>query len=313
MRHAAGKRIVVNGLRIAYQQLGFGPPLILIHGLATNRAFWYAPIARRLARRFQVTLYDLRGHGFSDMTTIGYRPVDMVDDLRALMDGLGIERAHVVGHSFGGAVALSFAAAHPERVTTLGIADSRVNTLQPIQSISRISEASLLESAIMHKAQINPHEEEHLGIRLLEEIGGMDPADLRTQAITKSTQRQFVPFSTLGRGERVLRQWRKLVATTSASADFRSKFHLTPSEITQVRPPALLIYGGLSRCLATGERLQELMPAARLVVVPDVGHFHPVLRPRIFLTSLLWFFRSQRLTDLMRSARVRHPARTVET
>lgn len=312
MRQHSVQQILANGVRIAYQQVGLGPPLILIHGLATNRAFWYAPIARRLAHRFQVTMYDLRGHGFSDMSEHGYRPVDMVDDLRGLMDGLGIERAHIVGHSYGGAVGLSFAAAHPERVVTLCVADSRVNTLQPVQSMSRVIEASPLERAVIERAQINPDEEEHLGIRLLEELGGMDLVPLQPPTAPANGVQAFVPFTGIGRGERVLRQWKKLIATTSASGDFRARFHLTAPEIARVERPALLVYGGVSRCLPSGERLRELLPASRLVVVPDVGHFHPVLRPRVFMTNLLRFYRAQRLTEMMRSARSRRASRTVE-
>ena len=312
MRHRSVQRVVTNGVGIAYQQLGLGPPLILIHGLATNRAFWYAPIARHLAHRFQVTMYDLRGHGFSDVTTSGYRPLDMVADLRGLMDGLGIERAHIVGHSYGGAVGLSFTAANPERVVSLCVADSRINSLQPVQNVSRVIDVTPLEKAVIERAGIHPEEEAHLGIRLLEELGGTDVVELAAPATGGRAAQPFVPFTGIGRGERVLAQWKKLIATTSASADFRAPFHLTAPDLARVERPTLLVYGGLSRCLQTGERLQQLLPASRLVVVPDVGHFHPVMRPRIFLNNLLRFFRAQRLTVLMRHARSRRAARTVE-
>jgi pimeloyl-ACP methyl ester carboxylesterase len=292
--------------------MGFGTPLILIHGLATNRAFWYAPIAMRLAHRFQVIMYDLRGHGFSDMSASGYRPLDMIADLKALMDNLDVDRAHIVGHSFGGAIALSFAAAHPQRTLTVCVADARINTLQPVQNASPVIDVSPVENAIMKRAQIDPDKEKHLGLRLLEEFDEIDLAELPKHSDPATDIQNYVPFTGLGSGQRVLQRWKKLLATTTASTDFRADFHLSAANISKMQRPALLSYGDTSRCLSSGERLQELLPSSRLVVVRDVGHFHPVLRPRVFMTSLLQFFRAQRRSHFVQSARARRASRTVE-
>src|SRR5262249_20812673 len=84
--------------------------------------------------RFRVTLYDLRGHGNSECPPRGYTTRDLAEDLTALMDARGIERAHLVGHSYGGAVSLHCAASHPERVRSLTMIDSRLHALQPFDS-----------------------------------------------------------------------------------------------------------------------------------------------------------------------------------
>ena len=312
MRKNRVQRIDANGVGIAYRCMGFGTPLILIHGLATNRAFWYAPIAMRLAHRFQVIMYDLRGHGFSDMSASGYRPLDMIADLKALMDNLDVDRAHIVGHSFGGAIALSFAAAHPQRTLTVCVADARINTLQPVQNASPVIDVSPVENAIMKRAQIDPDNEKHLGLRLLEEFDEIDLAELPKHSYSATDIQNYVPFTGLGSGQRVLQRWKKLLATTTASTDFRADFHLSAANISKMQRPALLSYGDTSRCLSSGERLQELLPSSRLVVVRDVGHFHPVLRPRVFMTSLLQFFRAQRRSHFVQSARARRASRTVE-
>ena len=312
MRNNRVQRIDANGVGIAYWRMGFGAPLILIHGLAANRAFWYAPIARRLAHRFQVIMYDLRGHGFSDMSPSGYRPLDMVADLKALMDNLDVDRAHIVGHSYGGAVALSFAAAHPQRTLTVCVADARINTLQPVQCASPGNNVSPVENAIIKRAQIDPDNEKHLGLRLLEEFDEIDLAELPNHSDPATNIQNYVPFTGLGSGRRVLRRWKKLLASTTASSDFRADFHLSAANISRMQRPALLSYGDASRCLSSGERLQELLPSSRLVVVRDVGHFHPVLRPRVFMTSLLRFFRAQRRSHFAQTARASRALRTVE-
>ena len=57
----------LSGARIFYQQIGQGPDLVFLHGLAANHAFWFTRIAFALKQRFRLTLYDLRGHGRSSM------------------------------------------------------------------------------------------------------------------------------------------------------------------------------------------------------------------------------------------------------
>ena len=100
--------VVVNGARLNYVQLecqdGQGhEDLVMVHGLATNMAFWYFQYATRLSqRRFRVTLFDLRGHGRSEMTAGGYRPDNLARDLQGLLDALGqehIERTHSLDHT----------------------------------------------------------------------------------------------------------------------------------------------------------------------------------------------------------------------
>src|SRR4051794_6099164 len=97
-------KVVARGLRTHYQQLGSGPDLVLLHGLGANLAFWYLGAGPLLASDHRVTAYDLRGHGLSGHSASGYTTGELLADLLALMDRLGIERAAVVGHSYGAAV-----------------------------------------------------------------------------------------------------------------------------------------------------------------------------------------------------------------
>jgi 3-oxoadipate enol-lactonase len=94
------------------------PPLVLSGSLGTTRAMW-EPAFDALASRFRVLRYDHRGHGESPAPPGPYRLADLGADLLALLDRLGVERAHVCGLSLGGLVGLWLAAAHPERVDRL--------------------------------------------------------------------------------------------------------------------------------------------------------------------------------------------------
>ncbi|MCU1496696.1 MAG: alpha/beta hydrolase [Acidimicrobiales bacterium] len=120
--------VSANGLRFHVQVLrGAGsdgrarPQVVMLHGLVIdNLSSWYYTLAHPLALVADVHLYDLRGHGRSQMPANGYSVADHVDDLVALLDGWGItEPVHLFGNSFGGVVALALAHRHPERVASL--------------------------------------------------------------------------------------------------------------------------------------------------------------------------------------------------
>ena len=115
--------VSVRGVRTHLRQLGSGPDVLMVHGLGSNLAFWYLTVAPLLARDARVTVYDLRGHGLSAATPQGYSSGELALDLLALSDSLGAVRPILVGHSFGGAVALHAAALEPLRVRGVVLAD----------------------------------------------------------------------------------------------------------------------------------------------------------------------------------------------
>ena len=99
---------------------GEGPPVFLIHGIGASRRAWDG-LVPHLAPRFRCIRYDLRGHGVSPRPPGPYDLDDLVADLEALRARLGIDRAHVVGHSLGGMIGPAYARAYPQRVISLGL------------------------------------------------------------------------------------------------------------------------------------------------------------------------------------------------
>ncbi len=111
---------VINGVNLAYEMAGeSGPPMVLVHGSWVNRGNW-AFVVPGLASKFRVITYDRRGHSQS-IAPRGGTLDDDVQDLAALLAHLGFAQAHVVANSLGGLIALRFAAAHPELVSSLNI------------------------------------------------------------------------------------------------------------------------------------------------------------------------------------------------
>src|SRR5262245_43592277 len=123
---ASTMKLAVPGGTLAYDETGRGPAVILIHGSFLDRGTWDLQVPA-LAPRYRVVRYDIRPFGES---TVPEKPYRTIDDLLALIDALKIDRAHLVGHSFGGGVALDFAIAHPDRVSSLVLVNSGVPGLQ---------------------------------------------------------------------------------------------------------------------------------------------------------------------------------------
>jgi pimeloyl-ACP methyl ester carboxylesterase len=119
--------VTVNHLRFNVQTLGdpSGTPVVMAHGMLTgNVASWYFGLAPVVARDHFVFLYDQRGHGRSERPASGYTLTQLADDMDRVTDGLG--PCTVVGHSYGGVVALRHAIDHPGRVTSLVLVESFV-------------------------------------------------------------------------------------------------------------------------------------------------------------------------------------------
>jgi 3-oxoadipate enol-lactonase len=102
-----------------YEEQGAGPAVLLLHGLGGTGAAVWKYQAEELARHFQVVVPDLRGAGESPKPPGPYSLQDFVDDLRRLIEGLGLAPAALVGHSFGGSIVLEYAAQHPDDVSAL--------------------------------------------------------------------------------------------------------------------------------------------------------------------------------------------------
>jgi pimeloyl-ACP methyl ester carboxylesterase len=109
----------INGISLYYEEHGAGEPLVLLHGGFGAGELW-APVLPALAAERRVITVDLAGHGHSpDPGDRPLRPELMADDIAALIEHLGLERADVMGYSLGGMVALRTAIQHPERVRDL--------------------------------------------------------------------------------------------------------------------------------------------------------------------------------------------------
>lgn len=233
--------VVANGVRLHVQRLGAGPStVIFLHGLVMdNLSSFYFTLANPVAQRAEALLFDLRGHGKSERPPTGYRLEDFLADLGGLVEALRIDGpVHLVGNSFGGLLALAFAAAQPERAASLVLLDG------------------------------------HLGVRGWGEAMART-LDLRGAERDRRIAESFKHW--LGRGSerkssRLARTAEALVEGTSLIADVRDSPDLSADELRRISCPVLALYGEQSDLQAQARLLPELLPRARLVVRPGCSH-----------------------------------------
>ena len=108
--------VIANGIRIHYWRTGAGgdrPPLVLAHGSSDDGLVW-VPLAKQLQDRYDIVMFDARGHGLSDPPTAADAPDVQVEDLAGLIRELGLQRPILMGHSMGSASVARFAANYPD-------------------------------------------------------------------------------------------------------------------------------------------------------------------------------------------------------
>jgi pimeloyl-ACP methyl ester carboxylesterase len=123
LNELALRHITIHGHRRAYRMAGSGPTLLLLHGLGCHSGTWL-PVMPKLAERFTVIAPDLLGHGDSDKPRGDYSLGAYANGMRDLLTLLEVDRVTVVGHSFGGGIAMQFAYQFPERTERVALIDS---------------------------------------------------------------------------------------------------------------------------------------------------------------------------------------------
>ncbi len=110
--------VTANGIRLFYRSDGDGEPVIFIQGLGVDHRGW-AMVSKAVSAHYRCVSFDNRDVGQSDITPGDYDVSDLARDTLGLMDALGIDRAHIVGASMGGAIAQTIALERPERLRKL--------------------------------------------------------------------------------------------------------------------------------------------------------------------------------------------------
>lgn len=294
--------VTQSGLRTNYQIVGPAltrevPPVALIHGLGANLAFWYLGAVRHLGRDRTFLLHDMRGHGASSMPRHGYKLEQLAEDFRQLLDELGIERAHVVGHSHGARVALVFALKYPHRVESLTLADTQLRALQKPMKLGEWPHWPEWKADLKKRGVSEfPPEDAEIDFRLLADLGPRSAGGAKRPAANSPArqrrrvgEKRRIDLGSRQMGTRGADQWQTLLETTDAKAELGDETAIDPNSLSDLTMPVLLMYGRLSHCLPTSEALERRLPDVRRMLVPGAGHFFPIVKPQFFARGLRMF------------------------
>lgn len=270
----------VNGVRLNFVQMDDGSgeqreDLVMVHGLATNLAFWYLHYVPEFATRFRVTLPDLRGHGRSEMPCNGYSPGNLARDLAGLLDHLQIDKARFIAHSFGGVVALKLACEQPQRVESLVLADCHVAAVRAMAPPQAWRHGLALQPVLDRHGLDLDTQHPYFGYHLITRM-----AQWQLQGVDVPQELAGLVSPLMGRGaRRTAQQWLALIKDTTAQAEMMGDDGLTLEQLRTLRCPILALYGDHSHARLTGEALLDVWPQAEFRGVRDAGHFFPVSRP----------------------------------
>lgn len=290
----------VNGVRINYLQVpcesgGACGDLVMVHGLATSLAFWYFSHAPAFSKRYRITLYDLRGHGRSGAPDSGYTAQNMAVDLRQLLDHLGIGRAHFIAHSFGGVVALHLACHHPDRFSSLIVADAHVSAVRRLKR----AKGEFVEKTqrILDRNNLSlDAADPYFGYRLLSAA-----ARLKVKNMDISRELEDLVSPLWGKnGTRTAHQWLHLVEATRAEEELMGDDGVSLSSLGDLHFPIQAMYGERSPAMSTGEQLLDLWPHADFRRIRGAGHFFPLTRPDEFMESCRNFWEGKLLHEAPR-------------
>ena len=269
----------IDGVRIHYQEAGDqnAPPMILIHGFISSTLVWsevFLPLARA---GFHVIAPDLPGYGYSEKPRDGeYTIKSQAQAVVGLMDRLGIEKATVVGASYGAAIAATIALDHPERVERLVLIGAVSNDEPKKKILLSIARLPLIGDIVtplfLGSRWILRKRMEHVYRRLRIPVDEQMIAARHHLLATANTHRAMI---------RSARRW-------SANRISRDA-HL-------IRQPTMLIWGEVDTHipLSEGLRLRDAMPNARLIVFRNCGHLPPAEYPQKFVDLLAEFCNAEK-------------------
>ena len=277
--HARDRVVLAGGVRTRVRDVGHGQTVLLIHGFADTLGTWWRTMPV-LARHYHCVAYDLHGCGASEKGRGAYEVADLGGQAVGVLDALGIDHAHVVGHSLGAKVALAAAVLAPERVRSL------VLEAAPAFAMDLPWELRLLTTPL---------------------LGELVAACATPWTMRMATHRAFLrmvhPESRTWPEERhrrlpvhdddpraMVSGWMHLARGIALHRE-----HPLEERYASIEVPALVIAGDCDPSVpaAQAERLARVLPHASLAAYAGVGHVPHAERDREFGADLLRFFAGQ--------------------
>lgn len=261
----------VDRVELAYETRGVGEPVVLVHGALIADAFWPLLEEPDLVDRYQVIAYRRRGYGGSPRPSGPVSLARQAADCHGLLRHLGIERAHVVGHSYGGAIALELAKQVPHVVRSL----------------------ALLEPSLMLGASGDDYRESlRRGMQRYREEGPAPVVADMLRVRWGEDPRQALQPVLPGAFEQAVRD---AATTFEAEGPPLLEWEMGEPQLRNVHQPTLVVLGERSKDLSprfveTFELLLSWLPHAEGYELPEAAHGLQLQNPRALAAALADFF-----------------------
>jgi CubicO group peptidase (beta-lactamase class C family)/alpha-beta hydrolase superfamily lysophospholipase len=262
---------------LAYEEAGQGEPVILLHAHGVDRRMWDDQFAL-LSKNYRVIRYDMRGYGESDNPT-EWAGFTHAEDLRALMDHLGIEKTNLVGLSLGALIAFDFLALHPDRVLSIVAAAGAIHDVERVETETpeerEARHARETAAKVAAQAEIRNHGLDWYRKEYLKGVDGAttDPATCRYHlwrmvddwGVWQKTHIEGYPLLDLSVASLLKREMPKI--------------------------PILLIVGAHDSVGSkqSSARLAAILPQAQTVFLENAGHFSNLEDPKVFDAAMTSF------------------------
>ena len=257
--------IEANGERISFVDAGEGPAVLFIHSLGTN-AWLYADQIAALKGRYRCIAPDCRAHGATSYNKPGFSVADLAADHKAVLDHLGVAKAHVVGLSMGGPVAFNFNTAYPGVALSMTIADSFARPGAPEAVQDRIYAT---QEAVAYLSMLE-FGNQYAGDRLMPSTP-IERLDELAAEIAKCPPKGYVDTC-------------RAIFTYDARDDLKN-----------VKVPTLVLIGEQDEAtpMPASEFIRDSIPGSVLKTIPNAGHLSTIDNPDAFTAALAAFLDAQ--------------------
>jgi aminoacrylate hydrolase len=262
-------KVSIGDADIHYDEAGQGPPLLLVTGLNGVGSFWVRQVPA-FSRDFRVVTHDHRGTGQSSHSRITYSVDQMADDTLRLMDRLGIERAHFVGHSTGGAIGQTIAQDHPDRLLGLVLSATWPGHDPYFRRLFEIRKQILLTSGV--EAYLKS------SILVLAPPAWISANDAAIATLQKQQAAEAAPVEVMA-------------SRIDAIVAFDRR-----DRLGAIRTPTLVIVASDDAVTPRfySDELAARIPGAKLVVLDGGGHYAPQLQVDAYNDAVGAFLRAHR-------------------
>lgn len=266
--------------RVFITRRGSGDPVVLLHGIAHSSDAW-ARVIPVLARTHEVVAIDLPGCGRSDKPDTDYSIGAQAAAVRYTLDALGLDLVTVVGHSFGGGIAMMLAYQYPERVGRLGLVSSAGfgRDLHPLFRAATIPYLPRYAMRVLFDSRVRRGR--NIAGQLLSRAAG-DPFFVRPSMYRAE-------FESLLEGLEDPSAQRAFTATLRSASHLGGQAISALDRIGSARFPVLIVWGDNDRVFPVGHahRAAKAVPEARLVILENCGHFPQIEATKKFTGVLV--------------------------